>query len=485
MTRRKFCNHCGFTYCGSCCDHQALCPRTDSNRPGYETVLVCTYCIEVLSITASGKSQLRDMPVAKLRMYLDAYGIKPRIAVEKDDLVEAIIDARSLIGGLSPENERFYRRQTIAHRTPTDTRHRGMFSGGSSRTSGPIPPPRPRSTDPRVQSNSRTSRPTSPPPRPPPVPNRISDPYAHQYAQPNQYTRPTSPRQERPTPVWPTPVSPVPQHGNAPNQYPGAQYAQTTRPTSPPPQPRWQTRPTSPPPQERIQETLNPPNSGRSRSRSVPSSDGQSIPPQYRYPEPPLPPSSPRPRAPSHIPLLATILGMSKADVSEYNVATLKGILQANHVNARLILEKSELVDKVMGLIETERRERAREQAIHEAEERAREEYQRQRMEQARMEAARQTNTNVGPNEPQRARSPPPGRPKSPTGPAPISTGFIERDGLCVICQDEEANIAIVDCGHLALCMSCSEVIMKSTKECPLCRTRIVTEQRLLRIFKS
>ncbi|KAG8762300.1 hypothetical protein FRC15_008577, partial [Serendipita sp. 397] len=83
-----------FTYCGSCCDHQALCPRTDSNRPGYETVLVCTYCIEVLSITASGKSQLRDMPVAKLRMYLDAYGIKPRIAVEKDDLVEAIIDAR-------------------------------------------------------------------------------------------------------------------------------------------------------------------------------------------------------------------------------------------------------------------------------------------------------------------------------------------------------------------------------------------------------
>jgi hypothetical protein len=28
----------GFTYCGSCCDHQALCPRSDSShRPGYES----------------------------------------------------------------------------------------------------------------------------------------------------------------------------------------------------------------------------------------------------------------------------------------------------------------------------------------------------------------------------------------------------------------------------------------------------------------
>jgi len=61
----------------------------------------------------------------------------------------------------------------------------------------------------------------------------------------------------------------------------------------------------------------------------------------------------------------------------------------------------------------------------------------------------------------------------------------LERTGLCVICQDEEANIAIVDCGHLAMCRGCSDLVMNSSRECPLCRTRIVTEQRLLLIYKT
>jgi hypothetical protein len=34
------------------------------------------------------------MPIARIRSYLDAYGIKPKSAIEKDDLIEAIIDAR-------------------------------------------------------------------------------------------------------------------------------------------------------------------------------------------------------------------------------------------------------------------------------------------------------------------------------------------------------------------------------------------------------
>ncbi|KAJ7064843.1 hypothetical protein C8F01DRAFT_1128409 [Mycena amicta] len=57
--------------------------------------------------------------------------------------------------------------------------------------------------------------------------------------------------------------------------------------------------------------------------------------------------------------------------------------------------------------------------------------------------------------------------------------------GLCVICQEEEATIAIVDCGHLAMCRPCSELVMNTTRECPLCRTPIVTEARLLKIFRS
>lgn len=35
----------------------------------------------------------------------------------------------------------------------------------------------------------------------------------------------------------------------------------------------------------------------------------------------------------------------------------------------------------------------------------------------------------------------------APTGPMPE----IER-GLCVVCQDEEATLAVVDCGHLCMC---------------------------------
>jgi hypothetical protein len=27
----------------------------------------------------------------------------------------------------------------------------------------------------------------------------------------------------------------------------------------------------------------------------------------------------------------------------------------------------------------------------------------------------------------------------------------LERNGLCVVCQDEEANIAIVDCGYVSI----------------------------------
>lgn len=46
-------------------------------------------------VTASGKTQLRSMTVARLRNYLEAYGIQPKsMMLEKGDLVEAILDAR-------------------------------------------------------------------------------------------------------------------------------------------------------------------------------------------------------------------------------------------------------------------------------------------------------------------------------------------------------------------------------------------------------
>ncbi|CAG7849922.1 SubName: Full=Uncharacterized protein {ECO:0000313/EMBL:CCA73508.1} [Serendipita indica DSM 11827] len=395
--------------------------------------------IDLNTVTASGKSQLRGMTVQRLRTYLDAYGIKPKSVLEKDDLIEAIIDARGLNGCLSSENEKFYRRYTIARRSPPDTRQRGANTSSNDRSNGPVPPQRPRSTDPRLNAGNRPTAQQSRSP-PPPMPSRSSDPYS----QNPQHNRPMSPRQEQSAPTWSPPRSPPPLRfptpHHAPNTYP--------RPNSPPPQPRWQTRPQSPTAEPRDQPW--PPSGGRSRSRSVPSSEAPN-PNVNRPPPPPPPPSSPRPRAPQAVPLLATIVGMTREDLSLYNVATLKGILQANHVNARLILEKSELIDKVMILIETEMRERAREQAIHEAEERAMREQQRIRQEQLRAEAGRRVQETASQDShPSRARSPPP--PERPTSPRPaptVSTGYVERDGLCVVCQDEEANVAIVDCGKL------------------------------------
>ncbi|KAJ6510398.1 hypothetical protein C8R45DRAFT_963988 [Mycena sanguinolenta] len=59
-----------------------------------------------------------------------------------------------------------------------------------------------------------------------------------------------------------------------------------------------------------------------------------------------------------------------------------------------------------------------------------------------------------------------------------------ERSGLCVICQDDEAIMVTIDCGHLAMCRECSDAVMSSSRTCPLCRTNIA-EGRLIRVFKT
>jgi len=132
-------------------------------------------------------------------------------------------------------------------------------------------------------------------------------------------------------------------------------------------------------------------------------------------------------------------------------------------------------VDKVVTLIEDERRERERKVREEEQEKRAMEEELRMRE-----ESRRQDEEDKGKDASTDSAKPSPLPPK-----AQAMAATLERTGLCVICQDEEANIAIVDCGHLAMCRGCSDLILNSSRECPLCRTRIVTEQRLLRIYKT
>lgn len=151
------------------------------------------------------------------------------------------------------------------------------------------------------------------------------------------------------------------------------------------------------------------------------------------------------------------------------------------------LLEKGELVARVSAWLEEERTA-AEERDIMEREEReqeARERREREEQERERVEVERPvTERELAESEDAQVHGsadqqhPPPPQPPPRTTPA-------ERSGLCVICQDQEANIAIVDCGHLAMCRACSDLVLASSRECPLCRTRIVTEARLLRIFKT
>ncbi|KAJ8589668.1 hypothetical protein M405DRAFT_738212, partial [Rhizopogon salebrosus TDB-379] len=93
FTRSTRCNHCGYSYCMSCADHQALMPRRGT-ASGYDQVHVCAFCIEFLDITASSKTRLKTLQLSKFRRYVDAYSIPVKGPIDKNDLVDAIIAAR-------------------------------------------------------------------------------------------------------------------------------------------------------------------------------------------------------------------------------------------------------------------------------------------------------------------------------------------------------------------------------------------------------
>ncbi|KAK0203416.1 hypothetical protein DFS33DRAFT_1383675 [Desarmillaria ectypa] len=421
FTRSRQCNHCGYSYCHGCTDYQALMPRADSN--GYEALNVCAYCIEFLQMTAASKGALRSLSLAKLRKYANAYNIRLDHAVEKDDVIDTLLTARRPNGCLSPLHEQYYRQYSVPDRYG---RPRGLFSRtgpGSGPTPPPPPPRRPANRQPAYEFPRPDLAPDDPPPRDPPVPPRPRAPTAT----PRQ--TPTTPPRQAPT------TSPRP---NPPRQ-------------SPPQAPR-----------------QSPPRQQYQQPRASQSSENLNVP---RTP--------PRARAASiSPPTLNQLVEMTPASISALSIGSLKAILFSNHVNVGIILEKSDLVLKVTALVEDEKRDRERQRLATEEEEQERIQRQREMLEEferARQAEAQQNSETDGTPA---SHSPPATPPKAPST-------FTERGGLCVVCQDEEANIAIVDCGHLAMCRECSDLIMAGSRECPLCRTRIITEARLLRIFKT
>ncbi|KAJ3849805.1 hypothetical protein EV368DRAFT_46576 [Lentinula lateritia] len=513
FTRSRRCNHCGYAYCQSCTDYQALMPRqSSSGLSGYDPMNVCAFCIEFLQITASGKGALKNLPLARLRKYAGAYNIRIDHAVEKDDVIEALLAARQPNGCLLPQNESYYRRYSVPNRAgpgPSSTRARvqNLFSSSSSLRS----------------SNNNNNADSAPPPPPPPQHTRP------EFARPD--LEPDGGREDRGVPIRPR-MQPFSAASGAPPRRNTATRPQSTPAASAP-------RPTP---------TTSPGSGPHSNYVPPPQPSYSSYPASSAAPSTRTPPPAPPPPAPT----LDQLLSMTTESLSSLSISSLKAILFANHVNSSMILEKGDLVKRVVGLVEDEKRERREHEERELEEQRQREETRRierereeredqeririqhemmeaferekreregreQELNREREETARRReeeridglqsdlmqvdsesesrhtyNGEHNPNATSSSSPPPPPTPPK-TSPAPstaspktlATAAFVERTGLCVVCQDEEANIAIVDCGHLAMCRSCCDAIMQSTRECPLCRTRIVTEARLLRIFKA
>jgi hypothetical protein len=133
------------------------------------------------------------------------------------------------------------------------------------------------------------------------------------------------------------------------------------------------------------------------------------------------------------------LLNMQFEGIKALSISMLKEILFRNHVNARLILEKSDLVNKVVTLVEAERKDRERKAIEEEQEKRAMEEARRMREEESQRRKEEKESEEASADSAKPFSLPPKVQAMAAT---------LERTGLCVICQDEEANIAIVDCGY-------------------------------------
>ena len=161
---------------------------------------------------------------------------------------------------------------------------------------------------------------------------------------------------------------------------------------------------------------------------------------------------------------------MTSEAIGSLSISALKAILFTNHVNAGVILEKSDLVAKVKVLATDERRERERQRVLEEQEEAERVERQRALLEQFRAQRQKEQGTQQGENaeSEQREENEAGDASTAPPPPPPKTKGTaadLERTGLCVICQDEEANIAIVDCGFVFLYCNLPRVPINELKK--------------------
>ena len=229
----------------------------------------------------------------------------------------------------------------------------------------------------------------------------------------------------------------------------------TPRPAPPPSQ---QARPPAnsnynrPNPQ---QQAYRPPSSPHQHRPPPPTTQYRPSPPTNHYRPPPAPapprarpPSTPTPAPappkaktpPPPVPTIMGLVALPNSYLSSLSIGTLKAILYENHVKVdfKQVLEKyvpplsririmlinrQELIGRVAELITAERKR-----------------LERQRYEEERLAQGESAPTSGGEDTHAHVTD----KTQIPTGPMPE----IER-GLCVVCQDEEATLAVVDCGYV------------------------------------
>ena len=59
---------------------------------------------------------------------------------------------------------------------------------------------------------------------------------------------------------------------------------------------------------------------------------------------------------------------------------------------------------------------------------------------------------------------------------------FGSEEVLCKVCCEDVVNAVFLECGHLVCCLECATKIEKGSRECPICRSRIV---RVVHVFKA
>jgi hypothetical protein len=200
-----------------------------------------------------------------------------------------------------------------------------------------------------------------------------------------------------------------------------------------------------PPPQTNARPP--PPDYGRPSpsTRPAPANTRPPPPRQQHVPKNPQPKPKPKASPPPPVPTILSLVALPRSYLATLSIGTLKAILYENHVRVdfKQVLEKEELIGRVAELVADERRrlERQAREEEREAAEAAGAKLPTPEAEGDGEAEGSGSGSGSGSGEEATPAMAPP------TGPAPD----IER-GLCVVCQDEEATLAVVDCGHLAMC---------------------------------